>query len=443
STTINIEAPGATNTPQLVGVNLYITPALIQFTIYSPVDIVVTDPDGLSISKDLNEIPGAGYAEIDLNGDGDPDDQVTIPDRKPGDYMITVIPEPGASPTDTYTLEVTLGDEATVLAEHVQISAIPDEPYLIESTETGINAAPVADAGPDQTAEVGEIVTLNGSGSYDPDGNDLTYEWAWLGGSASGAGPTVVFPVGTTAVTLTVSDGQLSDSDTVDITVVDTTPPEVQIEVPLANAALQDGVTLTASASDLSGVSEVYFHVREPDGGQGSPIGYEDLVATLQDGNPEDGTWQFGFNTLDLEDGYYVILAKAVDSYGNEGWSEVVPFSIRNWAVLELLPASESNKAGRTMPVKFSLRIAESVDPAQPFVYNEELEIRIYDAIDPGNVLQTSTYGDTARDYRIDSTVELCITNFKTAKEPAEYVVVIWIISKNFQVGSFTFETVK
>ena len=108
-----------------------------------------------------------------------------------------------------------------------------------------------------------------------------------------------------------------------------------------------------------------------------------------------------------------------------------------------MLPASERNKAGRTMPVKFSLRIADSVDPAQPFVYNEELEIRIYDAVDPGNILQTSLYGDTSTDYRIDSVGELYITNFKTRKEPAEYVVKIWRTSKNFLVGSFTFETVK
>lgn len=95
------------------------------------------------------------------------------------------------------------------------------------------------------------------------------------------------------------------------------------------------------------------------------------------------------------------------------------------------------------MPVKFSLRIAESVDPAQPFVHNEELEIRIYDAADPGSILQTSLYGDTSVDYRIDSVGELYITNFKTAKQPAQYVVEIWRTSKNFLVGSFTFETVK
>ena len=93
------------------------------------------------------------------------------------------------------------------------------------------------------------------------------------------------------------------------------------------------------------------------------------------------------------------------------------------------------------MPVKFSLRMAEAVDPAQPFVYDEELEVRIYDGA--GNPSQISVYGDTARDYRIDTEAEKYITNFRTGKKPAEYTVEIWRISKNFMIGSFTFETVK
>jgi hypothetical protein len=224
---------------------------------------------------------------------------------------------------------------------------------------------------------------------------------------------------------------------------VDTTPPDIQIDVPQEDSAVQDGLTLMATASDLSGVANVYFYIREPNGTQGTPIGYEGLVGSIASGDPTAGEWEYAFDTTELPDGYYVILAKAVDIYDNEGWSDVVSFSIRNWAVLELLPASQNNKGGRTMPVKFSLRIAAGVDPEQPFVYNEELEINVYNAADPGNILQTSVYGDTARDYRIDTRGELYITNFKTGKEPAEYVVEIWRISKDFLVGSLIFETVK
>jgi hypothetical protein len=125
------------------GTGIYIvSPTLtkntISFTATCPVDLSATDPDGFAINKSSNEIPGATYTERDINGDGDPDDQIIIPNRKTGTYQITVIPEPDAELTDTYTLEVTLGDTTLVLAENVTISDIPDQPYTIESTEEGI-----------------------------------------------------------------------------------------------------------------------------------------------------------------------------------------------------------------------------------------------------------------------------------------------------------------
>jgi hypothetical protein len=310
---------------------------------------------------------------------------------------------------------------------------------------TSVNDAPTADAGPDQptverTSAAGTEVTLDGSGSSDPDGDSLTYEWTWAGGSTSGANPTVTLPPGLTTVTLVVSDGQLSDTDAVDINVADTTPPHAVILFPYENAVLQDGTTLMADANDVSVVTELYFYIREPNDGSGIPIGQEDLAAVYNDNTD---LWECPFNTTVLDDGFYVILAKAVDSYGNEGWSGVVPFSIRNWAALELLPSSEEYRAGRTVPIKFSLRIAEAVDPAMPFVYNEQLEIRIYKASEPGNILQTSLFGDTSTDYRINTPTELYITNFRTDKKPTTYAVEIWRTSKNFGIGGFIFETTR
>jgi hypothetical protein len=214
-------------------------------------------------------------------------------------------------------------------------------------------------------------------------------------------------------------------------------PPPDPI-TPKADTALQDGVTFQVREPDGGGFEKVFFFVREPDGGEGRPIGLEDLAATF---NTATGYWEYLFDTTILQDGYYVILAKAVGKAGNESWSSVVPFSIRNWAVIELQPATPNNKAGRTMPVKFSLRIAANVDPAMPFVYNEDLEIRIYDARNPGTILQRAAFGTGSKNYRING--EVYIANFQTGKTPATYVVEIWRPSKNFMVGSFTFKTVK
>jgi len=310
-----------------------------------------------------------------------------------------------------------------------------------------INLPPIADAGPDQVVErtsaSGAQVTLDGSGSCDPNHGPqpLSYDWTWAGGSASSVSPTVTMPMGTTTVTLQVSDGELAGTDTVDITVQDTTPPVVTVEFPTPNLAVQDGITLQASASDPSDVAAVHFYVREPDGPQGKIVSaeFEDLTAAPDGGI---GKWEYNFDTLKLPDGYYVVLARAVDTYGNAGWSTAISFSIHNWVVMQLLPSTTNSKAGRTMPVKFALRVSASVDPAQPFVYNEELAIKIYAASNPGVILQTSTFGAGARDYRIEDN-KLYITNFRTLKSPESYVVEIWRLSKNFMVASFSFMTVK
>jgi hypothetical protein len=108
---------------------------------FSKVDITVIDPDGLTISKELNEIPGATYSEdTDYNGDGEFDDIIIIPERKIGDYLITVMPEFEMASADTYTLlvwpETTV--EPFVLAENVQISNIPTKPYIVRSRESEV-----------------------------------------------------------------------------------------------------------------------------------------------------------------------------------------------------------------------------------------------------------------------------------------------------------------
>ena len=110
---------------------------------------------------------------------------------------------------------------------------------------TGIqtNEPPVADAGDDQTVECacqtpeGTKVTLDGIGSYDPDDDTLTYTWTgpFAESPASGLNPSVtLLPscLGEYEITLVVNDGYVdSVPDTVQITVEDTTPPDVACEV--------------------------------------------------------------------------------------------------------------------------------------------------------------------------------------------------------------------
>jgi hypothetical protein len=114
-------------------------------------------------------------------------------------------------------------------------SNVPRLPNLRAAIASIINVPPVADAGLDQTLECecydGAEVTLDGSGSFDDNGDALTYTWRRLGNViATGATPTVTLPLGVHSITLTVTDpGGLSDSDTVEITVEDTTDPVVTL----------------------------------------------------------------------------------------------------------------------------------------------------------------------------------------------------------------------
>jgi V8-like Glu-specific endopeptidase len=65
-----------------------------------------------------------------------------------------------------------------------------------------------------------EEVTLDGSGSADRENSIVSYAWTWPGGGASGINPSARFPVGTTTVTLTVTDDKgILNSDSVVIRV--------------------------------------------------------------------------------------------------------------------------------------------------------------------------------------------------------------------------------
>jgi hypothetical protein len=114
------------------------------------------------------------------------------------------------------------------------------------------NTRPVADAGTDQTVEqTGTLtnVTLDGSGSSDPDGDALTYTWTGGGLSGvSGASPTVQLPAGSHTITLTVGDGELTATDTVQVTVQDTTDPTIAgSRTPDANADGWNNTDVTVS----------------------------------------------------------------------------------------------------------------------------------------------------------------------------------------------------
>jgi len=103
--------------------------------------------------------------------------------------------------------------------------------------EVGCNHSPVADAGVDRVLDCittdSAVVMLDGTGSSDADSDPLSFSWSASGivfDDATSPTPSADFPIGSTGVTLTVSDGQLADDDTVNIAVQhDTMPPEINV----------------------------------------------------------------------------------------------------------------------------------------------------------------------------------------------------------------------
>lgn len=88
--------------------------------------------------------------------------------------------------------------------------------------EEPINQVPTASVSTDKTEVlIGEAVQFDGTGSSDPDGDALSYAWDFAdGNTATGEMVTHTYSAtGTYTASLTVSDGELSDTATVAITV--------------------------------------------------------------------------------------------------------------------------------------------------------------------------------------------------------------------------------
>ena len=171
-------------------------------------------------------------------------------------------------------------DGRGTLALAASTTAGPEEIVLFERA----HEPPVANAGPDQIVECaapsGSMVTLDGSGSSDPEGGSLLYHWSWMTGQAEGVRPTFTLPLGVSTITLVVDDGGLSSApDTVTIEVRDTTPPIIAARPTPGLLWPPDGrlvsVSLDVTARDLCDPSPAIELVgvasSEPDSGRPGP----------------------------------------------------------------------------------------------------------------------------------------------------------------------------
>jgi hypothetical protein len=157
----------------------------------------------------------------------------------------------------TFTADLAGTYVASLVVNDGSANSAPSTVTIIGSTG---NAPPVANAGPDQNVTMPATVTLDGSGSFDPNSSALGYTWTFqsrpAGSTATLNAPNTVNPTfspdlpGQYVVRLVVNDGNLDSSpDTVLITA------SSDNSVPIANAGpaqqvdVDDTVTLDGSAS--------------------------------------------------------------------------------------------------------------------------------------------------------------------------------------------------
>ncbi len=134
---------------------------------------------------------------------------------------------------------------------------------------------PVADAGPDQTVTDSDVigseqVTLNGSGSYDPDGTIVSWIWTDDLGDIIPDGEVVsaTLSVGAHTITLEVTDDMgATDIDTVVITV-----PMLSVLTPNGEEFLKAGDTYPITWSSIISISNVLIEYSIDNGGDWTPV---------------------------------------------------------------------------------------------------------------------------------------------------------------------------
>jgi formylglycine-generating enzyme len=178
------------------------------------------------------------------------------------------------------------------------------------------NRRPVADAGSDQSVSRAEVAQLDGSASYDNDGDPITYEWVQIAGPLLGIqderGATAGFTsseIGLYQFSLTVSDGSISsEPDTVSVLVAEAEPQvaTVSISSPPDGSLVIEGTLLRLEGSAV-------------DSKDGSLIGASLVWTSDVDGRLGTGAQV----TRSLTVGTHVVTLAATDSDMNTSTSSV------------------------------------------------------------------------------------------------------------------------
>jgi PKD repeat protein len=164
----------------------------------------------------------------------------------------------GVAPSHAYT---TLGTfTVTLIVDDGTTTSAP-----ATATVTISNQAPVANAGGPYSSTRLQAIVFDGSGSSDPDGDSLTYEWSFGDGTnGTGVSPSHTYAqLGSFTVTLVVRDGTTASAPATASVTITNVAPSAALTSPAPGSVftLPAAVPLSAAASDPDGaVSRVEFY---------------------------------------------------------------------------------------------------------------------------------------------------------------------------------------
>lgn len=233
------------------------------------VNITVTNVNGTPIAEagpDQSEVIETSAVTLDGSGSSDPDgDTLTYSWVQTGGTSVTLSDAMTVSPSFTAPTLSSNSPEVLIFALTVNDGLVDSASDIVNINIVNVNGTPVAEAGPDQPEVIEETgVTLNGTGSSDPDGDALTYSWVQTAGTSvtlsdqTAATPTFVAPSLSSntpeilTFSLIVNDGIVNSvNNTVDITVTNVN------SAPVANGGedqtdIDNGTTVTLNAGNSS-----------------------------------------------------------------------------------------------------------------------------------------------------------------------------------------------